>query len=239
MKKIRQKLRTYLQPLFYRLKVRRYCKPALGNLDDLIEQYIGFKNGFFVEAGANNGYSQSNTYSLEALKGWHGLLIEPVPSLWQMCKRNRPGSISINAALVSDEYASPTVELEYANLMTSVSASSGNKAFDAEHIQRGRELEQGAGCGMQMISAPAKTLTQIFDENEVKKIDFMSLDLEGYEVEALKGLDLARYAPERILVEVRDPHAVLDILGQYYEIEATLTDNGGYQDILYKKKAHG
>ena len=239
MKKIRNKLRTFLQPVFYRMKVRRYCKPALGNLDDLIEQYIDFKNGFFVEAGANNGYTQSNTYSLEALKGWRGLLVEPVPRLWQICKRNRPGSVCINAALVSDEYVSPTVELEYANLMTSVSAASGNKAFDANHIKRGREMEQGSICAMQRVSSPAKTLTQIFDENKVKRIDFMSLDVEGYEVEALKGLDLACYAPERILVEVRDSQAVLDILGQNYEIEATLTDNGLYQDILYKKKAHG
>ena len=239
MKRIRHKLRALLQPVFYRLKVKRYCKPALGELDYLIEQYIDFENGFFVEAGANNGYSQSNTYSLEALKGWRGLLIEPVPRLWQICKRNRPGSVSINAALVSDEYASPIVQLEYANLMTSVSAASSNMAFDEDHIKRGREFDRGSSYCMERVTAPAITLTQIFNEYKVKRVDFMSLDLEGYEVEALKGLDLARYAPERILVEVRDSQAVLDILGQYYAEEAILTNSSGYQDILYKKKSHG
>ena len=43
-------------------------KPALNGLDNKLEGYLNYKNGFFIEAGANDGYSQSNTNYLEKKK---------------------------------------------------------------------------------------------------------------------------------------------------------------------------
>lgn len=54
-------------------------------------------NGLFCEVGAYDGVASSNTYAFEAL-GWHGLLIEPDPEKAAECRRNRPGSITLEAA---------------------------------------------------------------------------------------------------------------------------------------------
>ena len=53
-------------------------KHALNYIDDKLEKYLDFRNGFFVEAGAYDGVDQSNTYYLEKEKGWNGILIEPI-----------------------------------------------------------------------------------------------------------------------------------------------------------------
>lgn len=203
-------------------------------MDDRLSPYLNFKKGFFVEAGANNGIAQSNTYYLEAILGWKGMLIEPVPDLFELCKRARPKSKAVNAALVSKDFPHKSVELECAGLMTSVSAGAGNKNFDPSHVERGRAILQMDQSATK-VTAPARTLNSLFIEYGVKKIDFMSLDLEGYELEALKGLDLSQYAPRWLLVEVRE-QAVIDYLSPYYEIQARLTENEAYSDGLFKRK---
>jgi hypothetical protein len=47
----------------------------LGELDKNILKYINYKNGFFIECGANNGIVQSNTLYYERNLEWRGLLV--------------------------------------------------------------------------------------------------------------------------------------------------------------------
>ena len=48
-------------------------------------RHLTRRGGVFVEAGANDGYAQSNTYYFERMRGWSGVLIEPVPELAHHC----------------------------------------------------------------------------------------------------------------------------------------------------------
>ena len=70
-------------------------RPALHDLDRALEALLKDRPpGFFVEAGAFDGYVQSNTYYLERARGWRGLLVEPVPTLARAARRERPASTS-------------------------------------------------------------------------------------------------------------------------------------------------
>jgi hypothetical protein len=61
----------------------------------------------------------------------------------------------------------------------------------------------------------------------------MSIDVEGYELEVLKGLDLERHAPEYLLVEIwyHNKKEVLHYLDNHFKIVEYLTE----RDILFKK----
>ena len=63
---------------------------ALHELDRALARILRKRRGVFVEAGANDGIAQSNTYYLERYLGWRGLLIEPIPELFRRCVVNRP-----------------------------------------------------------------------------------------------------------------------------------------------------
>ncbi len=227
-------LKRPLRKLLRLLGVEAYCKLAFNGLDDKLARHLDFKNGVFLEAGANDGLAQSNSYYLERIKGWRGILVEPVPSLFEACRRARPRAICVNAALVPGDYSETTVQLQTAGLMTMVAASSGNTHYSSGHIEKG--LAHEGLRESQSVEAEAKTLDEVIRTSGFEKIDFMSLDLEGYEVEALRGLSLERYGPDWMLLEVRDRAAVEALIGEYYREVETLTRNERYCDVLYRKK---
>jgi len=86
---------------------------ALHELDEKMLKYLNFNNGFFIEAGANDGISQSNTLLYEKEFSWTGLLIEPNISKFLQCKNNRLNSIVENYALVSSNYLNESIEGDF------------------------------------------------------------------------------------------------------------------------------
>ncbi|HEY4278330.1 MAG TPA: FkbM family methyltransferase [Conexibacter sp.] len=239
--------RSGLGPAYLRLQRRRRraarraaeghgdfsrSRPAFNGIDRALEPYIGdVQRGFFVEAGANDGFTQSNTYHLERERGWSGLLVEPVPHLHREAALERPGSRVVHAALTEPAGEGREVTLEYGGLMTVVSGSRGSREADATYVAEAFAL--GLEAPM-TVTAPARTLSALLDEMSAPEIDLMSLDLEGFEPTALRGLDLARHAPRYLLVEVREPDsraAVESVLGERFRFERMLT----HHDALYAR----
>ena len=62
---------------------------AINQLDKQLEQFVNYDNGFFVELGANDGVSQSNSLYFEMNRNWRGVLIEPTPHNFLLCKEQR------------------------------------------------------------------------------------------------------------------------------------------------------
>lgn len=212
---------------------RTKVKPALNDLDNLLAPYLDFDNGFFIECGANDGYAQSNTFYLESQKGWRGLLVEGIPTLYEKCVVNRPHSIVKNCALVSRDYTADTVTMHYCNLMSMVEGSMKSSDLQTEHLNAGLAVQKIDES--YSVDVKALTLESVLDSlGEVPKIDFFSLDVEGYELEVLKGLNLARYRPTYILVEARFYDEISNFMSanQYREV-AKLTSH----DYLFKDSA--
>jgi len=62
---------------------------SINEIDIKIEKYLDFDNGFFVELGANDGVNQSNSLYFEKYRNWKGVLVEPIPHNYLLCKKNR------------------------------------------------------------------------------------------------------------------------------------------------------
>lgn len=204
-----------------RIGIGRYSRPALFDLDRRLERYIGKKNGVFIEAGANDGFSQSNTYYLEKIKGWQGILVEPIPALYALAKKRRPRSKVFNCALVPIGRDGEEVEMIYGNLMSLVVGAMGSRDADEEHIARASIYDENAGS--YSVKAKGRSLSSIIDETGFGEVDFLSLDVEGFEPQALKGLDLRRHRPTYILVEARYPVEIDNILNEFYMLKENFT----------------
>ncbi|HEY7933290.1 MAG TPA: FkbM family methyltransferase [Solirubrobacteraceae bacterium] len=201
----------------------RYSRPGHDELDAKLERYLP-KVGTFLEAGANDGYTWSNTYYLERLKGWSGVLIEGIPVLSEECRRRRPRSRVYNCALVAADFPDEYVTMRYSDLRSLIKGS---------EPQIEALIDQGPERAYE-VRVPARTLDQVLDEAGVEHIDFISLDLEGHEASALRGLDLDRRRPTWLLIEVANGEhraGVERVLGDRYEAVDDLTPG----DVLYRR----
>ena len=158
----------------------------------LVELFNKKENGFYIELGANTGLNVSNTALLEAKYNWTGILIEP--STWgcEECKKNRPNNIILQYACVSNDFESSVVDGDFVD------------GHPMASIGQTRRTTDNNGNPPRHETVPATTLEKILDEHLSgnKQIDFLSLDTEGYEYNILKGMNLKKYSPTYVLIEI-------------------------------------
>jgi FkbM family methyltransferase len=156
--------------------------------------FKGKTDGYFVEIGCLDGIEYSNTYYFEK-KGWNGVCVEAHNDFISALKKNRPQSAIVHCAVGEDNIDSVTF---YANKAGSLST------LDKGEEERWKKNYTKDFHGFEEQKVPMRTLTSIFDELNVKSIDFVSLDIEGYEVKALAGLDFSKHLPKVFVIEYKD-----------------------------------
>jgi len=178
---------------------------GLNLLDKKMEAYLDYDGGYYVELGANDGIAQSNTLYFEKYRHWKGLLVEPAPHNYLQCRANRsPDNSMYCAACVSFDYDREFVRLAYSNLMSTPLGLSSDILDPLAHAQSGRQFLGQSGDVFE-YGAVARTLNDLLQESRAPAIvDFLSLDVEGAELEVLRGVDHEAYRFRFILVECRD-----------------------------------
>lgn len=142
------------------------------------------RQGFFVEVGANQPQQGSQSWQFEQA-GWRGVLVEPQPDLAARLRQTRRAHV-VAAACSSPGNAGKTMTLHVLGPHSSLNA----------------ELAVTGVVAESQIEVPVRTLDEILREADaLSPIDFVSIDVEGHEVEVLSGFDLARWRPRLILVE--------------------------------------
>lgn len=222
---ISRRFRSYRRSLFEQMNSERYSKPAAFDLHRKLLDYLPAK-GFFIEAGAHDGFFESNTYYLEKFKGWGGVLVEPVPELYRECVRQRPNTEVFNCALVSFDYSDPDLKMIAADTMSFVKRKTPTQDKRLELVKSWIEPDE--------ISVPTRTLTSILDEVNATQIDFLSLDVEGYEMSVLQGLDFNKYRPRYILMEFFLNESEREEVEAYLSDFYVLCEQISPRDYLYK-----
>lgn len=134
------------------------------------------RNGVFLEMGAYDGVTYSNTKFFEDHMGWKGVLIEPVPEYAQKAQLNRPRSRVYNCAVTQ----SPNpVDIYMNHAVSSVKDNTTQEYYTGWH----------EGNNVQMIQVPSRRLDDILHHARVTHIDFWSLDVEGSEYDVLQTMD--------------------------------------------------
>jgi FkbM family methyltransferase len=146
--------------------------------------FEGARAGYFVEVGANDPQKYSQTWHLEQC-GWTGLLIEPQPALAEKIRQTRSAKVYA-VACSSPANSGSTMSLNVAGIHSSL---------DRDFFVFGMDREG-------VIEVPIRTLDGVLAEAQAPApIDFMSIDVEGHEIEVLAGFDIARWQPRLLLIE--------------------------------------
>lgn len=185
----------------------------------LSKLFEGREKGFFVEVGCIDGRRFSNTLHFEE-KGWTGICVEAHPDYIALLKQNRSHSIVVHCAAGEKDEDEVTF---YANSRGSLST------LDKSQEDKFRNEYGKYFTGFEEKKVSKRRLDSVFREAGAKKIDFLSIDIEGHEYEALKGIDFNKYRPAVLVIEEDEPESqklINDLLSPHgYEVIARLANN--------------
>jgi FkbM family methyltransferase len=166
--------------------------------DKYLNEFIFFskQKGFFVEIGANNGVLFSNTLFFEKELNWNGLCIEANPIVFKDLSKNRK-VICENCAISDNNGFAIFNKIEgYGEQLSGLVLK-----YNERHIQRIKKTIQEFGGTEEKIEIPTYTLNTILDKHNCSKIDFISIDTEGGELDLIKLINFKKYDIKVIIVE--------------------------------------
>lgn len=208
--------------------------PAHDALDRKLLAHVGhIRGGTFIEAGANDGLSQSNTWHLERRLGWSGLLVEPIPTVAALCRRFRKARVEC-CALGSFAQEGGTVTMHYGALMTAAEGADGRHMDGGSAASHAKVGAGWVGGKSYSFNSSIHALSTLIDRAGLTRVDLLSLDVEGYEINVLNGIDFGRHTIDRLLIETSLVEEVAGLLAKYgYARTARLSRH----DYLFERDA--
>lgn len=209
----------------------RVCYSAYG--EELLAQAWFEFNGFdlgkltYLDIGAAHPFHLSNTY-LFYLYGAKGVLVEPDPDQVSVLRQKRPLDTVVSAGISFDTQRGHAklyqMNLPFFNTFSSTQADyvlESSKSWKLEHrLTLLREVD-----------VPMIPINEIIEEYmEGVAPDYLSIDVEGHDLDVLKSLDLRRFKPKIICIEPSNKtHLFDEILNPHgYSLMAKTPDNALY-----------
>ena len=153
------------------------------------------KNGFFVEFGATDGITLSNTYIFEKYCNWTGILAEPLPIWHNDLIKNRKCIIDkrciFSESNLKKKFVNTYESPELSGLEDELKDYSSMKDFNVEARKK-----------KEIIIVKTVSLEDLLKEHKApKKIDYLSIDTEGSEYTTLKNFNFKLYEISIITIE--------------------------------------
>jgi FkbM family methyltransferase len=154
------------------------------------------RNGIFVDIGAHDGVTLSNTCFFEKSMGWTGICVEPIPEVYNRLKANR-NCLCIQGCIFDDLENVPFLMITgWAEMLSGIVEN-----YDPQHVERiQREINSNGGHS-EVINVKCYNLTQLLLDNHIQHVDYLSIDTEGGEFNILRSIDFNRVDIDVIEVE--------------------------------------
>lgn len=153
------------------------------------------KNGIYLDIGAYHPFTHSNT-AYFWMKGWHGFNIDANPNTIKFFDKYRPEDINIWTAIV------PSVD--YENGMHQVSLMLPSKTDFSSGIAASGTVKNSVGIERgfsETQQVPAVSISALIEKNNIRNIDYLNIDIEGYDEVILNEIDFLLVKPTVVTVE--------------------------------------
>jgi len=162
-------------------------KYSQNNEDQVILDYFKGKVGTFIDIGANDGITLSNTRSL-AEAGWSGVFVEPSPTAFMKLKENYTGPTPEGMKLYFYNFALGTFNGTVKMYDSGPHLNQGDHALLSTLVAD--EKQRWPGQQYTEIEVQCFRWKTFLNRLTIKKFDVISLDAEGMDLEILKQIDL-------------------------------------------------
>jgi FkbM family methyltransferase len=170
--------------------VRNYIVVGIDLLLDLFFKSINIKKGTYIDVGCNHPIFNNSTHILYK-NGWSGINIDLDFHFIDLFNYFRPDDFNKQIACSDTEGEK--------DLFFYHNKSALNTLSKEVHAFRNAKIEQ-------VKKIKTTTLNHILESSKYKdnKINLLSIDVEGYEMNVLKGFDLEKYSPDIVVIEYVD-----------------------------------
>lgn len=191
--------------------------------------FEGKTEGFYVDVGAHHPVRFSNTYLFYTL-GWRGINIDAMPGSMEPFKKLRPHDINLEEP-VSDREELLTYYIFNEPVLN---------GFSSDLSKERDGINDNQFHIVDTVELRTKTLEQLLDHNlpENQQIDFLSVDVEGLDLQVLRSNNWLKYMPEVVLVEIYAPSVDLlmkEDIHEYLQSLGYLLFGRCVHTALYKK----
>ena len=192
--------------------------------------FRGLEGGTFVDIGAHDGVTYSNTWFFEKKRGWRGVCVEPNPVVYKRLRANR-NARALDCCVAG---TAGTVRFQkiagYSEMLSGIADH-----YSAEHKQRIAEEMQHYGGSSEEIEVKARTFGDIAAEAGLSEITYVSIDTEGGEIDILKAIDFRKVTIHALTVEfsMKNKESLIALLqGKDFELIKSIGS-----DLLFLNKA--
>lgn len=197
----------------------------------LYKRFFSQKNdGVFVDIGAHDGMTYSNSYFFEKHLGWKGICVEPMPEIFEKLQACR-SCVCVQGCIY--DKAETAQFLRVRSPMVNTEMLSGIlDQYDPRHRERVNIEVKYYGGSCEEITVQCYKLNALLESNNFWHVDYLSIDTEGGELEILKSIDFERFTIDVIDVEnnYRDPEFERFLTSKGYQ---KLADNPCPFDEMY------
>lgn len=163
------------------------------NGEDVILRRLfeGKDKGFYIDIGANHPVNLSTTKYFFDL-GWRGINVEPIRKLHNLFVKERPFDLNLNVAIGEENKSHEFFEVATFHELSTFSSELASKL---------------ARNGYQINSHRVKTITgdTLFSQYVNEPVDFLKIDVEGWEHVVIHSINFIKWRPKVILVEATTP----------------------------------
>lgn len=146
------------------------------------------RRGIYLDVAANHPTHLSNTYFMDRCLGWDGLCVEGNPSYYKKLTTNR--TCHVLSSCVSDK--------DGQNVTFILGGGSGGIAETNKHTG----YWEKAGVKHEQMTLSCTTMAKALRNLRVRTVDYLSLDVEGHELNVLKGFDWGNVVIKVMTIEV-------------------------------------
>jgi FkbM family methyltransferase len=182
----------------------------------------GKRNGIFVDIGAHDGVTFSNTLFLEKNLGWTGLAVEPIPEVFDKLKLNRQCTV-INGCV-----GSPPGKRKFRRVSGYAEMLSGLvDEYDPRHEERIQQETAAKGGSIHEIEVDCFDLNSLLMDHQITSVDYLNIDVEGSEFSIIKSIDFGRIRIKIIGVEnnYKDKKAEIFLRKKGYKLHSRVGDD--------------
>jgi len=178
----------------------------------VLEHLNEMRNGYFVDIGAHDGITFSNTHVLEKNFGWKGLLIEANPAIIDSLRHERKSIIA------HETLWSTSCEMEFKSIEGGTLSGLSNTLTHKKALTRPNKP----------YFVMTKTLDQVLDQYECPNhINYMSIDIEGAEYDVLSTFSFSRTFDVISIEHLKNKEEIITLLNNkgYKLVKTIMEDN--------------